>query len=82
MKTPLALAITAAALALSTAATAQEPQSGGTIDTIIQPEPPGLVLGMIQNAPTRTVAGNIYEGLPLHHGFRTHAAVGRVVGGQ
>ena len=61
MKTPLALAITAAALALSTAATAQKPQSGGTIDTIIQPEPPGLVLGMIQNAPTRTVAGNIYE---------------------
>ena len=41
----------------------QEPQRGGVIDTIIQPEPPGLVLGMIQNAPTRTVAGNIYEGL-------------------
>ncbi|ALM54569.1 ABC transporter substrate-binding protein [Halomonas huangheensis] len=41
----------------------QEPQRGGTIDTIIQPEPPSLILGMIQNAPTRTVAGNIYEGL-------------------
>jgi len=33
------------------------------VNTIIQPEPPGLVLGMVQNAPTRTVAGNIYEGL-------------------
>ena len=62
MKTPLAIAITAAAFTTS-AALADEPKSGGVIDTIIQPEPPGLVLGMIQNAPTRTVAGNIYEGL-------------------
>ncbi|GEN24315.1 ABC transporter substrate-binding protein [Halomonas cupida] len=43
--------------------TQEQPRRGGVIDTIIQPEPPGLVLGMIQNAPTRTVAGNIYEGL-------------------
>ncbi|MCA1768711.1 MAG: ABC transporter substrate-binding protein [Halomonas sp.] len=65
MKTPLALAIAAAALStsVSTAALANEPTSGGVVNTIIQPEPPGLVLGMIQNAPTRTVAGNIYEGL-------------------
>ncbi|WP_346795667.1 ABC transporter substrate-binding protein [Halomonas sp. Bachu 37] len=62
MKTPLALAVTAAALS-ATFAFAEEPKSGGVIDTIVQPEPPGLVLGMIQNAPTRTVAGNIYEGL-------------------
>ena len=66
MKTPLAIAIAAAALgttAMSTAVLADEPKHGGVINTIIQPEPPGLVLGMIQNAPTRTVAGNIYEGL-------------------
>lgn len=62
MKTPLAIAITAAAISASSAF-AEEPKQGGIIDTIIQPEPPGLVLGMIQNAPTRTVAGNIYEGL-------------------
>lgn len=64
MKTPLATAIAALAFTTATAiANADEPRSGGTINTIIQPEPPGLVLGMIQNAPTRTVAGNIYEGL-------------------
>ncbi|MDX1714095.1 MAG: ABC transporter substrate-binding protein, partial [Halomonas venusta] len=63
MRTPLALAISAAALAFSSAALADDPKQGGTVNTIIQPEPPGLVLGMVQNAPTRTVAGNIYEGL-------------------
>ncbi|QTP54991.1 ABC transporter substrate-binding protein [Billgrantia sulfidoxydans] len=61
-KTPLALAV--ATLAFTSAlATADEPKRGGVIDTIIQPEPPGLVLGMVQNDPTRKVAGNIYEGL-------------------
>lgn len=63
MKKPLALAISAAALAFTSAALADDPKEGGVVNTIIQPEPPGLVLGMIQNAPTRTVAGNIYEGL-------------------
>ena len=48
--------------AFSSAALADDPKQGGTVNTI-QPEPPGLVLGMVQNAPTRTVAGNIYEGL-------------------
>ncbi|MGL6214177.1 MAG: ABC transporter substrate-binding protein, partial [Billgrantia desiderata] len=60
--TPLAAAIAALAFT-SSFAVADEPRSGGTINTIIQPEPPGLVLGMIQNDPTRKVAGNIYEGL-------------------
>ena len=32
-------------------------------NAIIQPEPPGLMLAMIQNGPTQMVAGNIYEGL-------------------
>ncbi|MGP9767406.1 ABC transporter substrate-binding protein [Halomonas sp. AOP13-D3-9] len=63
MKKPLALAISAAAFAFTSAALADDPKTGGTVNTIIQPEPPGLVLGMVQNAPTRTVAGNIYEGL-------------------
>ena len=63
MKKPLALAISAAALAFTSAALADDPKEGGVVNTIIQPEPPGLVLGMVQNAPTRTVSGNIYEGL-------------------
>lgn len=61
MKKPLACAIAACSM-VSLPAFA-EPQSGGVIDTIIQPEPPGLVLGMVQNDPTRKVSGNIYEGL-------------------
>ncbi|QTP59162.1 ABC transporter substrate-binding protein [Billgrantia antri] len=61
-KTPFTLAV--ATLAFTSAiATADEPKRGGVIDTIIQPEPPGLVLGMVQNDPTRKVAGSIYEGL-------------------
>ncbi|MEH3147822.1 MAG: ABC transporter substrate-binding protein [Methylobacterium frigidaeris] len=36
---------------------------GGVANAVIQPEPPGLMMGMIQNGPTQMVAGNIYEGL-------------------
>ena len=42
---------------------AQEPKMGGTINAVIQPEPPGLMLALIQNGPTQMVSGNIYEGL-------------------
>lgn len=38
-------------------------KKGGVINTIVQPEPPGLMLGILQNAPTQLVASNIYEGL-------------------
>ena len=51
------------ASALSTATFAQEPKSGGVINAVIQPEPPGLMVGLVQNGPTQMVAGNIYEGL-------------------
>ena len=30
---------------------------------MIQPEPPGLMLALIQNGPTQMVTGNIFEGL-------------------
>ena len=30
---------------------------------MIQPEPPGLMMGIVQNGPTQMVSGNIYEGL-------------------
>ncbi|GAA0573434.1 ABC transporter substrate-binding protein [Caenispirillum bisanense] len=54
----------AATTVLPTAAMAQEqPQSGGTLNVIVQPEPPILVLGLNQQGPTQTVAGKIYEGL-------------------
>ncbi|TDT99248.1 MULTISPECIES: ABC transporter substrate-binding protein [Azorhizobium] len=39
------------------------PKEGGRANVVIQPEPPGLMVGILQNAPTQMVAGNIYEGL-------------------
>lgn len=39
------------------------PKEGGRINLIVQPEPPGLMVGIYQNAPTKLVAGQIYEGL-------------------
>ncbi|WP_113913334.1 ABC transporter substrate-binding protein [Roseovarius dicentrarchi] len=63
----IAAAMMALALsgALAGAATAQdgEPQSGGTLNVVMQPEPPGLMLGLIQNAPTQMVSGDIFESL-------------------
>src|SRR6266850_3810060 len=44
-------------------ALAQEQKMGGVINAVIQPEPPGLMLAMIQNGPTQMVSGNIFEGL-------------------
>ena len=52
----------AAAMLMSTALHA-EPVDGGRANVVIQPEPPGLMLGIIQNGPSQMVAGNIYEGL-------------------
>jgi peptide/nickel transport system substrate-binding protein len=52
----------AAAMLMSTALHA-DPVDGGRANVVIQPEPPGLMLGLIQNGPSQMVAGNIYEGL-------------------
>ena len=55
---------TAAAIAIASSLAAQEePKSGGTLNAVIQPEPPGLMLGLVQNGPTQMVAGQIYESL-------------------
>lgn len=54
---------TAIALAMSLPAFAETPQSGGTLNLIIQPEPPSLMMGLVQNGPTQMVAGDIYESL-------------------
>jgi peptide/nickel transport system substrate-binding protein len=48
---------------LSTAAMADGPKAGGVVNAVIQPEPPSLMVGLVQNGPTQMVAGNIYEGL-------------------
>ena len=77
---------------LSAAAPAQEPKMGGVINTVIQPEPPGLMLAMIQNGPTQMVAGNIFEGLVRlapddllserwYQGFRAYAMSKHMVQG-
>lgn len=52
----------AAALLVSTALHA-EPVTGGRANVVIQPEPPSLMMGLVQNGPTQMVAGQIYEGL-------------------
>ncbi len=41
---------------------------GGTLNVILQPEPPILILGLNQQSPTQLVAGKIYEGL-LRYAF-------------
>src|SRR6201996_9733647 len=51
------------ACGLTASALAQEPKMGGVINTVIQPEPPGLMLAMTQNGPSQMVSGNIFEGL-------------------
>ena len=63
MKRIMACVAMAASLAVPSAAIAQEPKKGGTANVVIQPEPPGLMLGLVQNGPTQMVAGNIYESL-------------------
>ncbi|WP_295807406.1 ABC transporter substrate-binding protein [uncultured Nitratireductor sp.] len=52
----------AAAMLVSTALHA-EPVEGGRANVVIQPEPPSLMMGLVQNGPTQMVAGQIYEGL-------------------
>lgn len=40
-----------------------QPTDGGTINVVVQPEPPSLMVGMYFNATTQQVGGNIFEGL-------------------
>lgn len=44
-------------------ATLAQGREGGNINVVVQPEPPGLMVGILQNATVQLVAGNIYEGL-------------------
>ena len=38
-------------------------KAGGVINVALQPEPPSIMIGTIQNGPALLVGGNIYEGL-------------------
>ena len=42
--------------------TASAQTRGGTLTAIVQPEPPILMLGLNQQAPTQYVAGKVYQG--------------------
>ena len=53
----------AMAAALMGAAAAHAQTRGGTLNAIVQPEPPILMLGLNQQAPTQYVAGKIYQSL-------------------
>ena len=50
-----------------TVATAQDkPVSGGTLNVVVQPEPPALMLGLNQLGPTQFPAGKIYQSLLIY----------------
>lgn len=56
------VALATATLLLSSGAAHAQTQ-GGTLTAIVQPEPPILMLGLNQQAPTQYVAGKIYQSL-------------------
>ncbi|BBK44447.1 ABC transporter substrate-binding protein [Allostella vacuolata] len=59
---PFAFAVAALLLA-TTPGAAQTPQKGGTINSTLWPEPPGIVLGITLNAPTLLPSSKMFEGL-------------------
>lgn len=42
---------------------AQAQAKGGVLNVVVQPEPPGIMIGIYQNVPSQMVGGNIFEGL-------------------
>ncbi|WP_102222668.1 ABC transporter substrate-binding protein [Acidimangrovimonas sediminis] len=59
----VALGLTLAATASHAASSDSTPVKGGRLDLVVQPEPPGLMIGIITNGPSLMVGGSIYEGL-------------------
>lgn len=51
------------ALVLTASAAYAAPVEGGKINLIVQPEPPGLMIGIVSNGPSGLVGGEIYESL-------------------
>jgi peptide/nickel transport system substrate-binding protein len=56
-------ASTAAVLLAPPPAVAQTPKRGGTLNTILTPEPPVLMLGVNNQGPTQIAASKIFQGL-------------------
>jgi peptide/nickel transport system substrate-binding protein len=54
---------TSLALFLTATAAFAAPVSGGKANLIVQPEPPGLMIGITTNGPSLAVGGNIFESL-------------------
>jgi peptide/nickel transport system substrate-binding protein len=54
---------------ISRAQTTPAPKHGGTLNTILTPEPPILVLGVNNQGPTQLAAGKLFEGL-LQYTFK------------
>src|SRR5262245_58276488 len=52
--------VLAAALAMVAQASVE---AASRLNVVIQPEPPSLMTGLVQNAPTQMVGGSIYESL-------------------
>lgn len=59
----------AAGLAPTLANAQAAPKPGGTLSTILTPEPPILVLGVNNQGPTQLAAGKLFEGL-LQYSFK------------
>ncbi|MWD29366.1 ABC transporter substrate-binding protein [Aquicoccus sp. SCR17] len=58
--------LSAAILSVATAIAAQaqdDPQTGGTLNLVVQPEPPTVMLGINRLGPVSYVGSKIYEGL-------------------
>ena len=55
--------ILTAAAALSLLLLSGNTQAGTRLNVVIQPEPPSLMMGIVQNGPTQMVGGSIYESL-------------------
>lgn len=56
---PAAFGLSIAGVPLHSLAQAKK----GVVNVLVQPEPPGLMMGIVQNGPTQLISGNIYEGL-------------------
>jgi peptide/nickel transport system substrate-binding protein len=54
---------------IASAQTTPAPKRGGTLNTILTPEPPILVLGVNNQGPTQLAAGKLFEGL-LQYSFK------------
>lgn len=59
----IGILLAALMMALPGLAYGQEPQKGGTLNLIVQPEPPTVMLGINKLGPVSFVGSKIYEGL-------------------